>query len=324
MWRPISSVSALLAEPLKSLKRRSSLRLRVRLRSAAGLASFAFEPASGCTASFTPPSRVVIETPSCCLSSDCYRSLFPLPSPRYLQAGWLWLHSRFLLQTLAGRLGFEPRQVPPKGTVLPLDDRPTSQISRSALDDTAFDSRSRVSLPQMTAVNPLLQKHFVPVLPARHRARQLTFNAGRTQPFLGRFCESAGQVQPEECRTGSGQRSMEGCLRGVRSRKKTLDFAKGGMLVEHDLFEVVMDPATDPGADKRGLLRSGQVLSTGKDTGGTNSLPTSRNCSRKGAGIGAAQLLEFSCTGLCSQTLSSTEFIPIAKRLRGRNSHLGT
>ena len=56
--------------------------------------------------------------------------LFPLPSPRYLQAGWLWLHSRFLLQTLAGRLGFEPRQVPPKGTVLPLDDRPTSQISR--------------------------------------------------------------------------------------------------------------------------------------------------------------------------------------------------
>ena len=91
---------------------------------------------------------------------------------------------------------------------------------------------------------------------------------------------------------------MEGCLRGVRSRKKTLDFAKGGMLGKHDLFEVVLDPATDPGADKRGLLRSGQVLSTGKDTGGTNSLPTSRNCSRKGAGIGAAQLLEFICTGL--------------------------
>ena len=34
------------------------------------------------------------------------------------------------------------------------------------------------------------------------------------------------------------------------------------MLGKHDSFKVVLDPATDPGADKRGLLRSGQVLST--------------------------------------------------------------
>ena len=33
-------------------------------------------------------------------------------------------------ENLAGRLGFEPRQVPPKGTVLPLDDRPTFETSR--------------------------------------------------------------------------------------------------------------------------------------------------------------------------------------------------
>ena len=32
------------------------------------------------------------------------------------------------------------------------------------------------------------------------------------------------------------------------------------MLGEDDSFKVVLDPATDPGADKRGLLRSGQVL----------------------------------------------------------------
>ena len=47
MWRPISSASGRLAVPLKSLKRLSSLRLRVRLRSAAGLASFALAAASG-------------------------------------------------------------------------------------------------------------------------------------------------------------------------------------------------------------------------------------------------------------------------------------
>jgi len=40
------------------------------------------------------------------------------------------------------------------------------------------------------------------------------------------------------------------------------------MLGKHDPFKVVLDPATDPGADKRGLLWSGQVPAFGKDTGG--------------------------------------------------------
>ncbi len=44
------------------------------------------------------------------------------------------------------------------------------------------------------------------------------------------------------------------------------------MLGEDDFLEIVLDPATDPGADKRGTLRSGQVLSAifvlGEDTGG--------------------------------------------------------
>ena len=84
---------------------------------------------------------------------------------------------------------------------------------------------------------------------------------------------------------------MEGCLRSARSRKNALDFCKGRMLGKHDPFKVVLDPATDPGADKRGLLRSGQVLSIREDTGGACSLPTLRNSSRKGAGIGAAQLI---------------------------------
>ena len=63
------------------------------------------------------------------------------------------------------------------------------------------------------------------------------------------------------------------------------------MLGEDDTFKVVPDPATDPGADKRGLYRPGQVLLIEENTGGANSLPTRGNLSRKGAGIGAAQLV---------------------------------
>ena len=48
---------------------------------------------------------------------------------------------------------------------------------------------------------------------------------------------------------------MEGCLRSARSRKNALDFCKGRMLGKDDAFKVVLDPARDPGADKRGLLR---------------------------------------------------------------------
>jgi hypothetical protein len=48
------------------------------------------------------------------------------------------------------------------------------------------------------------------------------------------------------------------------------------MLGKDDTFKVVLDPATDPGADKRGLLWSGEVLSNGENTGGANSLPSSR------------------------------------------------
>ena len=42
------------------------------------------------------------------------------------------------------------------------------------------------------------------------------------------------------------------------------------MLGKNDSLEVVLNPAHDPGADKRGLLirRSGQVFSRGEDTGG--------------------------------------------------------
>ena len=77
-------------------------------------------------------------------------------------------------------------------------------------------------------------------------------------PFVirsySRFSISAGQVQPEERGTGTRQRGKKGCLRCTGTRKKTLDLCKGGMLGKNDSLEVVLNPAHDPGADKRGLL----------------------------------------------------------------------
>src|SRR5437899_2614369 len=114
---------------------------------------------------------------------------------------------------------------------------------------------------------------------------------------------------------------MGSCLRCAGGRKKTLDFCKGWMLGKYDPFEVVLDPATDPGADKRGLLWSGQALSRGEDTGGATPLPTPRNFFRKGAGVGAAQLTQFICTCLRGQTLGEAERIPVAECLWCRDPH---
>ena len=54
---------------------------------------------------------------------------------------------------------------------------------------------------------------------------------------------------------------MTRCLRISGARKKTLDVAEDGLLGKDDTFKVVLNPACDPGADKRGLYGSGQVLS---------------------------------------------------------------
>ena len=56
----------------------------------------------------------------------------------------IWLFPGYTLKELAGRPGFEPGQMPPKGIVLPLDDRP--KLSN--------------------------QKHLAPVLHPRQRAGQ--------------------------------------------------------------------------------------------------------------------------------------------------------
>jgi len=84
---------------------------------------------------------------------------------------------------------------------------------------------------------------------------------------------------------------MKSYLRSFRGRKNTLDFCKGRMLGKHDPFKVVLDPATDPGADKRGLLWSRKVPAFGRDTGGACFLPVpSRKPTRKGASVSATQL----------------------------------
>src|SRR5208282_3484492 len=108
------------------------------------------------------------------------------------------------------------------------------------------------------------------------------------QPHLRSFRVSAGLVKPEERRAGPRQRGMESCLRRALAHKNSLGLCKGRMLAKHDSFKVILNPACDPGADKRGLLRSRKVLSMREDTGGAR-LPNLRF--RKGAGIGATQLL---------------------------------
>src|ERR1700723_3814262 len=122
---------------------------------------------------------------------------------------------------------------------------------------------------------------------------------------------------------------MEGCLRRVGTQKGALDFCKGRMLGEDDAFEVVSNPGQYPGADKRGLFESGQVLSRGKNTGGACSLPSLRNRFPgrdrllKGADIGAAQLIQFSLTCLLGQTFLTAQLVPVAKGLRGRYADCG-
>ncbi len=141
MWRPISSASGRLAVPLKSLKRLSSLRLRAFLRSGAGFGVLGLGAvllgslwrqllARAVGLGVRPVFRLLVFHHHC--------SRFHSDSP---QAGWLWLFFGSRTQKLAGRPGFEPGQVPPKGTVLPLDDRPSSS------------SRPRVSPAERTPVN---------------------------------------------------------------------------------------------------------------------------------------------------------------------------
>ena len=150
--------------PLKSLKRWSSLSLRAALALGAGrCASFAFPVRASCC-SFTP-SLLASAVSRVCLSSNVCRhvptSIVTIPPSWLALAAFRFLHR---LRKLAGRLGFEPRQVPPKGTVLPLDDRPTgcwrreddaaSSFSRNSSNsstscaNTAREARSRCAAPQ--------------------------------------------------------------------------------------------------------------------------------------------------------------------------------
>ena len=182
-------------------------------------------------------------------------------------------------------------------------------------------------VPQVWILRPgkprtLLKKHPFPVRAARQSASQLIPHSRLFQPQLGRFRISTGPIQPVKRRARPRQRGMEGSLRSVRSRKNALDFCKGRMLGKDNSFEVVLDPARDPGADKRGLQRSGQVFSIWEDTGGASPLPTTRNSSRKGAGVGTAQLFQSIFGRFSGQTFSRTQRIPVPKSLRSRYPNL--
>src|SRR5208283_4726982 len=187
--------------------------------------------------------------------------------------------------------------MPPKGIVLPLNDRPAI---RSAVGEFRLPNKRLSTAKSSFQVLATSFQHLVPIrftwqgacdhrVPYFQRLR-LSFD-----PVFCCLCISPGLVQPEERRTRPRQRRIQGCLRGTGGRKKTLDLSKGGMLGKDYTFEVVLDPARDPGADKPRpmfrLLRSGQVFSQREDTGGACSKAALGNRSPKSAGIGAARLL---------------------------------
>src|SRR5260221_9961841 len=103
-----------------------------------------------------------------------------------------------------------------------------------------------------------MQKHLLPIGLPRQGSGESALHFYPLnligKPGLSGFGIPPGQVQPEERGTGPGQQGKASSLRGAEAQKKTLDFCKGWMLGKDDAFEVVLDPATDPGADKRGLL----------------------------------------------------------------------
>src|SRR5579863_6197001 len=190
---------------------------------------------------------------------DGHRSHFHLST--YLQAGLLFGCSNCVEQDVGWATWIRTRINASKGHC-PTIERSPNLANPTARLDSPLDSRKRVSLPHSRHVNrTFLQKHLLPVRTAREGASQYRPHLDFRQSRLRCFCVATGCVQPVECRTGPRQRGAESCLRCTGARKKTLDVAEDGLLRKDDTFEVVLDPARNPGADKRGLLRSGQVFS---------------------------------------------------------------
>ncbi len=189
MWRPISSASGLLAVPLKSLKRLSSLRLRVRLRSAAGLASLplaAVRRPAGLLSALRPyPRRPrAFGPPSGFLSSAVTGNVSASISD-YLQAGWLWLFFGYRTSKLGWATRIRTWTSASKGHC------PTIRRSPN------LSSRSRVSPAQRTTVNAKASRASRPCAAGcGSSARTFTPDLLR-QPGLSCFRISAGQVQPE-------------------------------------------------------------------------------------------------------------------------------
>ncbi len=150
---------------------------------------------------------------------------------------------------------------------------------------------------------------------ARGRVRVRCLRNSGSRKRSGSLRISAGLVQPEERRTGPGQRSMEGCLRCAGAARMRLISAKGGCwgkTTRSKSFWIQFVIPVRTSADSCGPARSSPI---GEDTGGACSLPTLRKSSRKGAGIGTTQLLQFSLTCLRGQTFRGAEGVPVAKCL---------
>ena len=112
-----------------------------------------------------------------------------------------------------------------------------------------------------------MQKHFAPVGCARQGAGQSAshFYPMELLPFSRTWAASASprvRYNPKSAEPDPDSEAWRAASGVPEAARMTLDFCKGRMLGKDDAFKVVLDPATDPGADKRGLCGSGQVLST--------------------------------------------------------------
>ena len=117
--------------------------------------------------------------------------------------------------------------MPPKGIVLPLNDRPPI---RSAVGEFRLPNK-RLSTCENYA--KLSHNHLVPIRftgqgASDHRVPHFERLRLSFDPVLCRFCISAGQVQPEERRTRPRQRGIRGCLRCPGAARRRLISAREG------------------------------------------------------------------------------------------------
>jgi hypothetical protein len=190
--------------------------------------------------------------------------------------------------------------MPPKGIVLPLNDRPPirSAVGEFRLPNkrlsTSKTARSR-SFQQSSGPNTLLFQ--VPIAgqgASDHRVPHFQRLRLSFDPVLCRFCISAGQVQPEERRTGPRQRGNTGlppvCPQAARRRLISAREGCWGKTTRSKSFSIqlVIPVRTSPDLCTPLAVRPGLLPKRRHRRSLLQARP--RESSPKGAGVSSARL----------------------------------